>query len=308
MKPVIPSRSQRGVAVVTALLLTTLAITLIASLFWQQQVQVRSIENQRLQLQKLWILRGGLDLARMILREDARNSRIDYIGEPWSVPLEEIRLDKFVENGREDTEASDATLAGSIEDAQSRFNLTNLCGTGGIVKDQVTAFETLLSALGLDKSLAQATANVMLSAQTVGGKSDPPQTLRITRADDLLAVPGMTREIFERLKKFVIVLPRATRVNVNTASPEVISAVVPGLSLADASAVTAARAHDQYYNNVGDFSQHFPGRTIATDNLDVQTSYFLVNSKVRLNRAFLYTQSLIERNGLATNVLWIHEN
>jgi general secretion pathway protein K len=43
---------QRGVAVVTALLLTTLAITIVASLFWQQQVQVRSIENQRMQLQK----------------------------------------------------------------------------------------------------------------------------------------------------------------------------------------------------------------------------------------------------------------
>ena len=39
---------QRGVAVVTALLLTTLAVTIVASLFWQQQVQVRSIENQRL--------------------------------------------------------------------------------------------------------------------------------------------------------------------------------------------------------------------------------------------------------------------
>ena len=39
---------QRGVAVITALLLTTLAITIVASLFWQQQVQVRSIENQRM--------------------------------------------------------------------------------------------------------------------------------------------------------------------------------------------------------------------------------------------------------------------
>ena len=48
----IPTRRQDGVAVVTALLLTTLAITIVASLFWQQQVQVRSIENQRYQLQK----------------------------------------------------------------------------------------------------------------------------------------------------------------------------------------------------------------------------------------------------------------
>ena len=51
MRPV-PQHRQRGIAVITALLLTTLAITIVASLFWQQQVQVRSIENQRLQLQK----------------------------------------------------------------------------------------------------------------------------------------------------------------------------------------------------------------------------------------------------------------
>ena len=110
--------AQRGVAVITALLLTTLAITIVASLFWQQQVQVRSIENQRLQLQKQWILRGALDYARLVLREDARNSNIDYLGEPWSVPLEETRLDQFVDNNRGDEEASDASLSGNIVDAQ----------------------------------------------------------------------------------------------------------------------------------------------------------------------------------------------
>ena len=62
-------RRQRGVAIVTALLLTTLAVTIVASLFWQQQVQVRSMENQRLQLQTRWILRGALDWTRLILTQ-----------------------------------------------------------------------------------------------------------------------------------------------------------------------------------------------------------------------------------------------
>src|SRR6476661_8937690 len=106
---------QRGVAVVTALLLTTLAITIVASLFWQQQVQVRSIENQRLQLQKQWILRGALDWARLILREDAKFSSNDNLDEPWAVPLSETRLDQYVENGQADADASDATLSGGIE-------------------------------------------------------------------------------------------------------------------------------------------------------------------------------------------------
>ena len=91
-----PPYRQRGVAVITALLLTTLAITIVASLFWQQQVQVRSIENQRLQLQNEWILRGALDWAGLILREDAKFSSTDNLDEPWAVSLAETRLDQYV--------------------------------------------------------------------------------------------------------------------------------------------------------------------------------------------------------------------
>ena len=78
---------QKGVAIITALLLTTLAIAIVTSLFWHQQVQVRSIENQRLQLQKQWILRGAFDWARLILREDGKFSSVDDLTEPWAVPL-----------------------------------------------------------------------------------------------------------------------------------------------------------------------------------------------------------------------------
>src|SRR4051794_3492306 len=91
---------QRGVAVITALLLTTLAITIVASLFWQQQVQVRSIENQRMQLQKQWVLRGALDWARIILWVDQQNTGgVDNLTEEWAVPLASTPLDQYVENG-----------------------------------------------------------------------------------------------------------------------------------------------------------------------------------------------------------------
>ena len=80
-------QSSRGVAIITALLLTALAITIVASLFWQQQIQIRAVENQRLQLQKQWILRGAVDWATLILREDSKYSLIDDLTEPWAVPL-----------------------------------------------------------------------------------------------------------------------------------------------------------------------------------------------------------------------------
>ncbi|MFZ6802037.1 type II secretion system minor pseudopilin GspK [Undibacterium sp. Di24W] len=148
-------RQQSGVAVVTALLLTTLAITIVASLFWQQQVQVRSIENQRYQLQKKWVLRGALDWAALILREDERTSKVDHLGEPWAVNLGDTRLDQYVENGKSDTEDSEASLSGQISDAQAKFNLTNLAKNGIVNLREQAVFAKLLSNLRMDAGLAQ---------------------------------------------------------------------------------------------------------------------------------------------------------
>jgi len=348
-------QTQRGVAVITALLLTTLAITIVASLFWQQQVQVRSIENQRLQLQKQWILRGALDYARLVLREDARNSNIDHLGEPWATPLEETRLDQYVDNNRSEEEASDATLSGSIIDAQSRYNLTNLCVGGVIDPNQVAAFGRLLTNLGLPPALSQATANMMQTAQKNSGQTQQAaaaaaaqgaaaaavanaagnsvaalgststgtapitgalptsgsgtstEPLGLTQRDDLLAVTGFTPEIVAKLRDFVIVLPTPTAVNVNTAPAEVLSAIVSTLSLGEASGIVARRT---YFNSLADFSSHLSGQstTLGNSTADVKTNYFLVNGKVRLSRAALDVQSLIQRNGTNTAIIWTRQN
>lgn len=157
---------QDGVAVVTALLLTTLAITIVASLFWQQQVQVRSIENQRFQLQKKWVLRGALDWARLILREDIRNSNnVDHLGEPWAVTLGDTHLDQYVENGKADTEQSEASLNGKITDAQSRFNLNNLALNGVADIQETAVLARLLTNLRLNPLLAQSVAGAVASTQ-----------------------------------------------------------------------------------------------------------------------------------------------
>lgn len=310
-----PLQQQRGVAVIIALLLTTLAITIVASLFWQQQVQVRSIENQRLQLQKQWILRGALDWAALILREDAKYSSVDTLDEPWAVPLAETRLDQYVENGQADAEISDATLSGGISDAQARFNLTNLCPNGIINPAEIAAFARLLHQAKLDPALAQATADVMAAAQknpttnNANRDSQPgPQMMNLTQVEDLLAVPGFTPQMLARISDAVIFLPRTTPVNVNTASAEVLAAQIDGLALTDANSLIKSR-NTAHYRDLADFSNRlqikpfFAPASVAS----VATNYFLVNGKVRMNRARLDVQALIERNGTNTKLIWIRE-
>jgi general secretion pathway protein K len=305
---------QRGVAVIMALLLTTLAITIVASLFWQQQVQVRSIENQRLQLQKQWILRGALDWAALILREDAKYSGVDTLDEPWAVPLAETRLDQYVENGRADADAADATLSGSISDAQARYNLTNLCTNGTIDPGAVSAFARMLSNEHLNPTLAQATANQMAAAQKPPSANNEthdqsgPLPMNLTQVADLLAVPGFTPQMLAKLKDFVIFLPKPTPVNVNTAPAEVLAALVNGLTLADANLLVEKR-NVATFRDIADFKTRLPGVSlnVADSEASVMTKYFLVNGKVRMSRAGLEVQALIERNGTTTNLIWIRE-
>jgi len=309
------SHRQRGIAVVTALLLTTLAITIVASLFWQQQVQVRSIENQRLQLQKQWILRGALDWASLILREDAKHSSVDNLDEPWAVPLAETRLDQYVENGRAEGNIGEAILSGRISDAQARYNLANLCTSGIINPAEVAAFERLLNNMQMNPALAQATADMMAQAQkppaagaASSGTPPGPQPMNLVQVQDLLAVPGFSPEMLDKLRNFVIILPHPTPVNVNTAPAEVLAARIGTLTLSDATSLVASR-NTASFRDLADFVQRLRGEPFAApaNEASVTTQYFLVDGKVRMNRAGLEVQALIERNGVNTKIIWIQE-
>ena len=301
---------QRGVAVVTALLLTTLAITIVASLFWQQQVQVRSIENQRLQLQKQWVLRGALDWARLILREDAKYSATDDLNEPWAVPLSETRLDRYVESAALRGDAGSAVLSGGIQDAQARLNLTNLATQGNINQAEVQSFERLLTTLRQDPGIARATAQQLADSERAAITDNPgsPHPIGFLQVDDLLAVPACTPQVLNAIRDYVIFLPVATPVNANTATPEVLAARLPGLSVSDATALANSRKQAGF-RDLADLAARLPGKPASVDPslFSVASGHFLVNGRVTIRSATLQVQALVERQGAATHLLWQRE-
>ena len=299
---------QKGVAIITALLLTTLAIAIVTSLFWHQQVQVRSIENQRLQLQKQWILRGALDWARLILREDGKFSSVDDLTEPWAVPLAETRLDSYVTTDTTGSDMASALLSGSIQDAQARLNLSTLASHGVLNAIDVSAFEKLLAALHQDPSLAKITAQQIALTQTHGtAETGSPRPIGFIEVDDLLSVPGYTPAMIAALRNHVVFLPRATPVNINTASVEVLAARLPQLSSADISKLVAQRRNASF-RNMHEVATHLPGTPdLDPALLSVATHFFIVNGHITLQRAALQVQGLVERSGSATYLLWIRE-
>lgn len=147
--------SQRGAALLMAMVIVTLVSTLAASMVWQQWRAVQVESAERVRSQSAWVLSGALDWARLILREDGKNEQVDHLGEVWAMPLAEARLSTFLaadgnNNSALDSDDSpDAFLSGKVDDAHAKYNLRHLVD-GVATKDaEVKVFKRLLEFLSL---------------------------------------------------------------------------------------------------------------------------------------------------------------
>ncbi|MDR3100676.1 MAG: type II secretion system minor pseudopilin GspK [Paraburkholderia sp.] len=126
--------------------------------------------------------------------------------------------------------------------------------------------------------------------------------LLMTSVDSLLDVPGFTPEIVARLRPFVTILPTTTPVNMNTASAEVIAAIVQGMSLSSAQAFVARR-QTVFFHNLADVQLALQGAgagqtSVDSTQCDVNTSYFLVHGRVQHERAVVDRATLVWRDPL----------
>jgi general secretion pathway protein K len=316
--------AQSGAAVLMALFVATLATLIITGLFYRQFVLLRTIENQQLVSQSRLLLRGALDWGRAILREDANRSSYDALSEPWAQPLAETRLDQLGETG---SIAALASIAGSIEDAQGRFNLHNLVENGQIVDKELESLRRLASLLELPTQTADLIAERVLDAQgpppssednppgdKAGGDGEQVQPLPLMLPHDISGIRGVSPEAADRLAPYVVVLDERTPVNANTAPAEVIAARVPGLSLAEARALVAERDRISYFNGIGEVRTRLGAKgSVVTDaELSTTSRYFFVRGEVKLDRAVTRMEALVKRGApgqgpAAVNVLWTRE-
>jgi len=211
-RPCRSTRLQRGVAVVTALVVVAAATVAVAAMLWRQSIAIRKVENQAALSQTRWLGRGAVDWARVILREDARLSQADHLGELWAVPLAETRVSPDgIAQGSADDPAS-ATVSGRIVDAQGRYNLTNLLGAGGgaaVAANQAavtSAAEAAAAALGANAPGAAAAgagaevANGPPVARDDQGRARPlqPPAAEVAALMRLLAALGQPPEEAQR--------------------------------------------------------------------------------------------------------------
>lgn len=299
-------KRQAGAALLAAMLTVTLVATMASAALWQQWRSVEVETAERSRVQSSWVLAGALDWARLILREDGRTGGPDHLAEPWALPLAEARLSTFLDLESSSADADrQAFLSGQIADLQARLNVTNLVDGDHLSTPAVQAFGRLFAQLGLmPGELETLTAALLRAKRGTGadrsGAAEPllPQTV------DQLVWLGLSGQSVAALKPHVTVLPEPTRININTASAEVLQAGVPGLDLTDALRLVAVRKIAHFPTLL---DSRLPDAVKApgmSTQLDVSSRYFEIRGRLRLDQAVVDELSVVRRDGLTVRTLW----
>jgi general secretion pathway protein K len=294
--PATAARRQRGAAILMAMIIVTLVVTLAAGMVWQQWRAVQVEAAERARTQSAWILGGALDWARLILREDARSARPTALSEPWAVPLAEARLSTFLAADKDNSDdAPDAFLSGAIADAQARYNLRNLVGPDlKVPPTELAALERLCQAIGVSSDVSTRIAEGMREALASSNATAP----LLPRSISQLTWLGLDPQTVRRLEPYVVLLPKVTSVNVNTASREVLVAGIKGLDLATAERLVQFRQRTPF-KSLQEVEAQIPGLSpLPAQQLGVISSFFEVSGRLRLGDRVLEQRSLVERRGI----------
>jgi general secretion pathway protein K len=241
-----------------------------------------------------------------VLRIDLVNSQdVDHLGEIWALPIENSRIEDYLKNQDLPEELKNIKFSGSIQDAQALFNIANLwdANLSTINITGVQTYGNLLEQLGLNKNLADQTAQYVVR-----------NNYRLQYLDELLNVPGYSTDMLKKLSQFTIVLPEPTTVNLNTTAAEILSALWPTLSQADATQFTRLRL-SMPLKSQNDINQLLtkiqPNKaTQALSSVGVKSDYWLAQTNLVIEQRNISTQTLIKRfttrqsDNNYTAVLW----
>jgi general secretion pathway protein K len=118
-----------------------------------------------------------------------------------------------------------------------------------------------------------------------------------------LAWLGIEPGALQALEPYIVILPEATRVNVNTAPREVLVAAVDGLDLATAERIVQSRQRVPI-KAPADLKSLAPSVPPASlDQVAISSDFFEVRGRLRLGDTVLEQRSLVQRRGLTVEVL-----
>jgi general secretion pathway protein K len=299
-------RRQRGVALITAIVLVAIATVLAVHIGTRAALDLRRTAGLAALDQGWHVALGAEAWAAEVLRDDGEDTETDHLGEAWAQPLPPLPID-----GGE--------MRGALEDMQGRFNVNSLVNADRAVDEAaVERFERLLALVGAQPRWARVMAD-WLDEDTIPeipeGAEDgtylsqnPPYRSAnglVTTTTELMALPGMTREEFERIRPYVAALPLGTKVNVCTAKAPVLAAIVEGGTDFSDPELLASNRRDGCYPTMAFLNASLDqAASQALANVAGEKSdWFRAVTAVRIGTSEFTLYSLIERNGTAVRTV-----
>lgn len=294
---------QRGVALLTMMLIAALATTLIMLIIERQGRVQRELAGQLQQDQIAEYNRGAALFAMAALRADAREgSKVDHPGEVWAQPFPAYPV-------------PGGLIQPTLRDAQARFNLNSLIRDGAVNPTTLAFYRRLLAQQQLPPELADSLVDWLDSDRLPSGSSGAeddyylsqnPAYRAANRAlstyGELRLVRGYSSNTLRALAPWVVVLPvRADKLNVNFLTPGLLEALIPGLSPTSAIELLQQRPAGGW-EKVSDFLDNplFNGvdadiRQQLQAMLDVESGYFELYTRIRFGDRERLQWSLIAR-------------
>ena len=285
--------SQRGIALLTILVMVALATILAATIAKRQTNTSENTGYLMRQDQSLLYAKSAEAFFSELLIQDSDNgSSIDHLQENWAKPMPAFPVE-------------DGFVSGRLLDESGKFNLNNLLKADGSVDDSARRwFEKLLQRVGLPAELSQAvidwqdaddeTTGAMGAESNYYQGLDPSYLASNTRfhqVEELKLVRGFEGKNYDLIAPYVTALPEATKINMNTAAPLLLASIDPKLDVKTLEQeLKAKQAELTYFNSLEDlwklnaFSGIEPqNKTDAAAWLDSKSNYFTAQIEVVLS-------------------------
>lgn len=306
MKPVM--QHQKGIALLTILMMVALATILAASIAKRQSNTAEATAYLMRQNQSLLYAKSAETFFAALLKDDAENAGgVDHLQENWAKPMPAFPVD-------------DGYVSGVLEDESGKFNLNSLLNADGSVNESAKKwFEKLLARAGLPAQLSEAVIDWQDEndepAGPMGAESSYyrglqnaplPPNAKFHSVEELKLVRGFEAGKYRLIAPYVSALPsNETLVNINTAPAFVLASIDEKLDVdAVQQLLDQQQAKLEHFGSAAalwekaPFSQVDPAlRSAVNALLGVQSNYFKARIEIELSgRKRQFSSELVRKD------------
>jgi general secretion pathway protein K len=222
-------KRQRGIALITAIILVAIAAVLATAIGYSSAMAAKRASTVFGAAQALLAAEGAEAMAAYVLKQSSPAAGGTFsLDQPWAQAYGPFEL-------------TDGVLLefAQIEDEHGKFNINDLAANGSTDTDKaLKVFQQLLSVVGLEQKWAgliadwidaDNTPNTPDGAEDSVYLSQTPQyrtaNIPVTSISELLALPGFGRARYDRIAPYITALPPGTSINVCVASGQLLDAI-----------------------------------------------------------------------------------